>query len=262
MANELNFESLLTELSENTTTVELGCYKIKELKMSDQRKILNMSFNAIEIPARVSKIFNEFISSSVSITNEYVSDILSYVTVDVKPFILAQIRILTLGETYVDRKTKKVYRIDPITEDSVMKLIEPISINHNNMEINISVPTLKIDENINASLLIELGKYKKDISEEDYGKIADVYQIYEICKYISSISMGDKKFDFTNCPINKKIKIVNNLSPRVVSSINQYIEKSKENGENKITATNHETNETITLDVTTIFFENTTRLTD
>lgn len=35
MANELNFESLLTELSENTTTVELGCYKIKELKMSD-----------------------------------------------------------------------------------------------------------------------------------------------------------------------------------------------------------------------------------
>ena len=105
MANELNFESLLTELSENTTTVELGCYKIKELKMSDQRKILNMSFNAIEIPARVSKIFNEFISSSVSITNEYVSDILSYVTVDVKPFIWIERLKKFIGLTQL-RKTQ------------------------------------------------------------------------------------------------------------------------------------------------------------
>lgn len=262
MTNELNFESLLTKLSENITSVELGCYKINELKMSDQRKILNMNFNAIEIPARISKIFNEFISSSVSISSDYIQDVLSYITVDVKPFILAQIRILTLGDTYVDRKDKKVYTIDPITDDSVMKLIEPVTINHNNMEITISVPTLKIDETINSSLLMELGKYKKDISEEDYGKIADLYQLYEICKYISTITMGDKQFDFTNCPINKKIKIVNNLSPRVVSAINQYIEKSKENGENKITATNHETNETIKLDVTTIFFENTARIID
>lgn len=74
--------------------------------------------------------------------------------------------------------------------------------------------------------------------------------------------MGDKTFDFVNCPINKKSKIVNNLSPRVISAINEYIEKSKIAGENKIIATNPETNETIKLDVSTIFFENTARITD
>lgn len=262
MANELNFEALLSELSENTTSTKLGFYNIKELKMSEQRKILNMSFNAIEIPARVSKIFNEFISHSVTVTDDIVRDILSYVTVDIKPFILAQIRILTLGDTYVDRKNKKVYTIDAISADDVMNPIEPISINYNNIEISVSVPTLQYDSSINNNLLFELSKFKKDISEEEYGKVADLYQIYEICKYISEIKMGDNVFDFVNCPINKKIKIVNNLSPRVISSINEYIEKSKEKGENKITATNHETNETIKLDVTTIFFENTARLSE
>ena len=50
------------------------------------RKIMNMSFKAIEIPARVSNIFNDFIKSSVTITDETVADVLSKITVDVKPF--------------------------------------------------------------------------------------------------------------------------------------------------------------------------------
>ncbi|MBO5827109.1 MAG: hypothetical protein J6R59_01325 [Paludibacteraceae bacterium] len=124
MANELNFESLLTELGENTTQTDIGSFRIKELKMSDQRKIMNMSFKAIEIPARVSNIFNEFIKNSVTITDENVPDVLNSITVDIKPFLLAQIRILTLGDIYVDKKKKKNYVINPITEESVVSKIK------------------------------------------------------------------------------------------------------------------------------------------
>lgn len=65
MSDELNFESLLSELDGNITTISKGGLKFNELKMSDQRKIMNMSFNPIEIPARVSNIFNEYIKNSV-----------------------------------------------------------------------------------------------------------------------------------------------------------------------------------------------------
>ena len=262
MANELNFESLIAELDVNTTSSDIGSYNIKELKMNDQRKIMNMSFKAIEIPARVSNIFNEFIKSSVSITDEDVKDVLSVITVDIKPFILAKIRMLTLGDTYVDKRKKKYYTMNPITEEDVVSKIKPETITHNNIGITVAVPNLHIDNQYNNQLLLELSKFKKDISEEEYGKVADLYQMYEIYKFITEIKMGDKSFDFVNCPINKKSKIVNNLSPRVISAINEYIEKSKIAGENKIIATNPETNETIKLDVSTIFFENTARLTD
>lgn len=262
MANELNFDTLLAELGENTTSSEIGSFNIKELKMNDQRKIMNMSFKAIEIPARVSNIFNEFIHNSVTFTDEVVNDVTRKITVDIKPFLLTHIRVLTLGDTYVDKRKKKAYTITPITEEDVLPKVEPESIQHNNITIDLAVPTLYTDTQINNQLLLELGKFKKDISEEEYGKVADLYQIYEIYKYITAIKIGDNVFDFVNCPANKKLKIVNNLSPRIISSINAYIERAKFAGENKITAVNAETNESIKLDVTTIFFENTARMTE
>jgi hypothetical protein len=262
MANELNLDSLIAELGDNITSTDLGSYNIKELKMNEQRKIMNMSFKAIEIPARVSNIFNDFIKSSVTITDETVADVLSKITVDVKPFLLAQIRILTLGDAYVDKRKKKTYTINPITEEDLISTVKPKTIQHNNISITVAVPNLLLDQTINNQLLLELGKFKKDISEEEYGKVADTYQMYEIFKYITEIKMGDNSFDFVNCPINKKMKIVNNLSPRVIGTINAYIEKAKHAGENDIIATHTTSGETIKLDVSTIFFENTAKLSD
>lgn len=258
MKDELNFESLLAELGENTSSIVNGGFRFTELKMSDQRKIMNMSFNPIEIPARVAIIFNEYIKNSVSY-NDDIADVSNTVTVDIKPFILTQLRILTLGDTYVDRQSKKVYKINPVDAKDLTSTIEPGFVEFNNMIIRFCVPTIAKETAINNQLLLELGKFKKNLTEEDYGKVSDIYQVYEIFKYVTTIESNDKVFDFSNCPINKKMKIVNNLPHKVVMSINDYIEKSRSNAEEKIVATIAETNETIKLDVSTIFFENTAR---
>lgn len=65
MSKELNFESLLSELSGNITTVEKGDYVFSELTMKEQRRILNMGFSPIEIPVRISNVYNDFISEAV-----------------------------------------------------------------------------------------------------------------------------------------------------------------------------------------------------
>lgn len=260
MKDELNFESLLAELGENTSSVVNGDFRFTELKMSDQRKIMNMSFNPIEIPARVAIIFNEYIKNSVSY-NDDIADVSNSVTVDIKPFILTQLRILTLGDVYVDRQSKKVYKIKPIEAKDLTSIIEPSCVEFNNMIIRFCVPTIAKETAINNQLLLELGKFKKNLTEEDYGKVSDIYQMYEIFKYITTIESNGKVFDFSNCPINKKMKIVNNLPHKVVMSVNDYIEKSREGSEEKIVAINSESNESIKLDVSTIFFENTARVT-
>ena len=259
MTDELNFESLLAELGENTSSIVNGGFRFTELKMSDQRKIMNMSFNPIEIPARVAMIFNEYIKNSVSYDDDMI-DVSNSVTVDIKPFILTQLRILTLGDVYVDRQTKKVYKIKPIDAADLTSTIEPGFVEFNNMIIRFCVPTLSKETTINNQLLLEMSKFKKNLSEEDYGKVSDIYQVYEIFKYVTTIESNGKTFDFSNCPTNKKMKIVNNLPHKVVMSINDYIEKSRENAEEKIVAIHPETNEVIKLDVSTIFFENTARV--
>lgn len=257
MSDELSFETLLAELGDTSSSVSNGGYTFSELKMSDQRKMMNMSFNPIEIPARVANIFNEYIKKCVQFDGD-IGDVGEFITVDIKPFVLTQLRIVTLGDVYADRQNKKIYTINPIPHDSLISKIKPSFIEYNNLIIRFCVPTLNKETHINNQLLLELAKFKKNLSEEEYGKVSDIYQIYELFKYITEIESGDKVFDFANCPINKKMKIINNLPHKVVISINEYIESSRR--DNEIIAVNKDTGENIELDISTLFFENTARL--
>jgi hypothetical protein len=96
-----------------------------------------------------------------------------------------------------------------------------------NFIIRVSVPTLSKDTSINNQLLVELGGFKKNLTENDYGKIADLYQIYELMKYITEIEVDGQIFDFERCPVNKKNKIINTFPQKVIGEINDYIDKVK-----------------------------------
>lgn len=250
--NELDFDSLLMELSDNSNTLTKGGYKFQELTMKEQRKILNMGFNPIEIPARIENIFNEYIKVGVKNTDSII-DILDEVTIDLKPFMIVQLRNLTLGNVYVDSKTKKKYTLYDITDEDLSNPIEPIIINFNNFIIRLEVPTLNKETSVNGQLLVELGNFKKNLSESDYGKVADLYQVYELMKYITEIELNGQVFNFERCPVNKKNKIINSLPQRVIAQINDYIEKVKQNEEKALTMV-AEDGSTSVADISTIFF--------
>lgn len=258
MSSELNFESLLSQLGENSQNTEKGNFRFSELTMSDQRKILNMGFNPIEIPARISNIFNDYIKSSVEMIDDVV-DIANFVTIDIKPFIIVELRNLTLGNVYYDSSTEKSYVIREVTSQDLNTRIQPTVIEFNNFNLRLSVPTIAKDHHINSQILVELGNFKKKLSDEDYGKVADLYQVYELMKYITEIELDGKVFDFEKSPINKKMKIINSLPQRVINQINDYIEKVKELEETALVATNEELNETINVDINSLFFTRTAR---
>lgn len=253
MANELNFESLLSQLEQNSRTIEKGKYKFTELTMNDQRKILNIGFNPIEIPVRISNIFNEFIKTSVEEVSD-ITKVMETMTIDVKPFVIVQLRNLTLGDKYVDSSTNTSYTLYDVQEEDLESSIEPAVIQFNNFILRLAVPTLIKDQNINNQLLLELGNFKKKLTDEDYGKVADLYQIYELMKFITEIELDGNVFDFEHCPVNKKIKIINSLPQRVVSEITEYVESVKELEEKALTAVNETTNETIEVEMSTLFF--------
>ena len=121
--------------------------------------------------------------------------------------------------------------------------------------MHLEVPTLDKDTALNTQLLTELGKFKPNsIRDEDYGKIADIYQMYEIMKYITEIEFKGKVFDFAKTAVNKKMKIINSLPQRVVADINEYIESVKENENLALTMVNDETMEESKISIDALFY--------
>lgn len=258
--NELDFESLIAGLSSQSDVVTKGKFKFKELTMKEQRRILNMGFNPIEIPARIENIFNDYIKVGVEIVDS-MTDVSDEITVDLKPFLIVQLRNLTLGDKYIQTNgnSKKVYNLYDVKESDLEQTIEPEIIKYGNFIIRLAVPTINKDTAVNNQLLIELGNFKKNLTEEDYGKVADLYQVYELMKYITEIELNGNIFNFERCPVNKKNKIINSFPQKVVGQINDFIEKVKANEEKALTMIYEKDGSTKLADMSTLFFVRTAR---
>jgi hypothetical protein len=92
------------------------------------------------------------------------------------------------------------------------------------------------------------------MKDSDYGEIADLYQNYEIMKYITEIDCAGATYDFEASPKNKKIKLIASLPQKVIADINEYIELVKENEKKACTIINNETKEEEQIDMNTLFF--------
>ena len=256
MANELNFESLLHQLGENVSTIIKGGYKFSELTMNEQRRILNMGFNPIEIPARISNLYTDFIKGAVELEDDIV-DVSTVITIDVKPFVVSQLRQITLGNKYVENGVTYIMR--EILDSDLVSKIKPTIIEFNNFILRLCVPDLDKEQNVNNQLLLELKQYKKKLNDEDYAKVADLYHLYEIIKFITEIEFQGNTFDFESCPVNKKIKIINSLPQKAIAQINDYIDTVKESEIIASQATNEQTGESIEVDMTSMFFTKTAK---
>lgn len=251
---ELDFEDLLQEIGENSSKATIGDFEFTELTMQDQRKILNMGFNPIEIPVRLSNMYNEYIKTSV-VAKDDIANISRIITIDIKPFVVVALRQVTLGDKYIDSDTNIKYTLRKVDDKDFEKKIEPASIKFNDFTIYLEVPTLEKDTSLNNLLLGELSKFKSNnMRDEDYGKVADIYQMYEIMKYITEIEINGGVFDFAKSAVNKKMKIINSLPQRVVVEINEYIESVRNNEGIALTMTNDETSEESKISMDALFY--------
>lgn len=208
----------------------------------------------IEIPAKVSNLFTDFIKKCVEFSDEVV-DVENYVTTDIKPLLLNELRRLTLGDLYVSDEGVE-YTLREVTEEDFKHTLEPIIVVFNKFGIRLSVPTLEKERKLHNQLLADLQPFrnKKQMKDSDYGEIADLYQNYEIMKYITEIDCSGATYDFEASPKNKKFKLISSLPQKVIADINDFIELVKENEKKASTVINNETKEEEQIDMNTLFF--------
>lgn len=255
-----SFENILAELKNTTKETVKGNYTIKEITLKQQRKILNGGFEAVEMPAKMANIYNDFIRESV-VRNDSMADILQVTTVDVKPFLLIELRRNTFGDVYigdsdeeneVEGKEYKLY--EPVDADFDSK-IKPTKITFGAVTIKLDVPTLEKEGKYNSLLIANgLAQFKKKkVNDGNLGQIADSYQIYEIMKYISTITFNNVEYDFDKVPMQQKMKFLDLISPVIVNNINKFIKKVKKAEEKAYKAISDDGDE-IKLDINSLFF--------
>lgn len=248
---------MLEELKENGIQTSLkGGYKFTEMVHEESQKLIKLSISSsqFELPAKSSNLYSEYIKKSVQFEDTADENIMSHVTIDIKPQMLNELRRLTLGDLYVDSDTDKEYKLKEMTDDDFISKISPTIVEFNKFGIRLSVPTLEKEMSINNQLIVDLQPYRnKKIQDSDYGAVADLYQSYEIMKYISQIEVGDAVYDFDSTPKNKKFKLISMLPQRVVSAIDDYSQLVKEHADKGLVAVDVETGEEIEVSINSLF---------
>lgn len=257
-----SFENILAELKNSATETVKGNYVIREITLKQQRKILNGGFEAIEMPAKLANIYNDYIRESV-VRNDSMVDISQVVTVDVKPYLLIELRKNTFGDIYYgdgdedDEVENKEYKLYEVTAKDLESAIKPVKVKFGNVTIKLDVPTIEKESKYNA-LLISTGLSsfkKKKIDESTLAQVADVYQLYEMMKYISTIVFDGVEYDFDKVAMAQKMRFLDMISPTIVNNINKFIKKVKKSEERAFKAIADDGDE-ITLGTRNLFMNN------
>ena len=257
MKEELTFEDLISDLKENGVETSIkGGFKFTEMVHEESQKLMKVgsSSSHIEIPAKVANLFTDFIIKSVELEDDVVK-LDSVITTDIKPLLLNELRRLTLGNTFVSDEGIE-YTIREVTEEDFRNTVKPTVVKFNKFGIRLSTPTLDKEKVIHNQLIADLQPFrnKKQFKDSDYGDIADLYQNYEIMKYITQIDVDGAAYDFENSPKNKKFKLISSLPQKVIGEINDFIELVKENERKACTIINNETKEEEQIDMNSLFY--------
>lgn len=257
--NALGFDLLINELKNNNTQTTKGDYIFKELTHKQQRRILSSNFDAVEIPAKLAMIYGDYLTESVYKADDLV-DLSRIITLETKPYFINVLRTISFGRTYYNKG--QAYELYEVKDEDLIPKAKPHTVIANKFKINIEVPTIFEDGRYNNLLINALGPYKrkKSLKDVNVGSVTDLYQIYEILKYIVSFEFAGQVYRFNQYSIQDRIKFLNNLSQITIEEIKEYIKNNVKKAEDKALAAVSTTNgEHIVADMNSIFFSTTIR---
>lgn len=254
--DQLSFSDVLGEVSKSVEneTKQIGNFQFSQVTYKQQRKILNSGYDQVEIPAKMSNIYNDFIKENVKLVDDPVEST-QVITLENKVAVLVALRNLTLGNTFYDEDTDAHYQFPEITPQMLETHVSKGTITFGDFKIVLSVPTLEKDTKYNNLLMGALAQYKnKRNIDQVIGQVADLYEQYNVMKYIESVSMGTTTFDFDSRLKQEKEQFINRLPGGIAAQIKKYIEDSRKVDNSILKLTNEETGKTVEIDVNTLFF--------
>lgn len=220
MSNASSLISSLKEYNKNSSlpipipTLDIEA-QFKVLTIKEHKNIIN-TISQSEVPGEIANIFNNVIYNSCD------TEIAPKLTTLDRPIILMSIRSHLFGDdmtvegkeiNLLDHITKSLK--EPVTKNILSKLIKD-----DNFEIRCKVPTIKSDISINNVLF-------NDVKVDNDTVLGRVF-LYELIKFIDTITFNDVVYTFNDISIKNRIEICELLPITISNEITTYINTVKD----------------------------------
>ena len=220
MSNASSLISSLKEYNKNSSlpipipTLDIEA-QFKVLTIKEHKNIID-TISQSDVPGEIVNIFNNVIYNSCD------AELAPALTTLDRPIILMSIRSHLFGDD-MTVEGKKINLLDHITKSlktPIAKDIQSKLIKDNNFEIRCKIPTIKSDIDINNVLFDNV----KIDSDTVLGKIF----LYELIKFVDTITFNDNIYTFSDISINNRVEICELLPITISNEITTYINTVKD----------------------------------
>lgn len=221
MSNIKDFVLELQTIS-NNDTIEIKIpstgklCKFKLISVKQHKNIIKCAVEGLEGSIKLSAVFNSIIKENCLDTVDFkLSD---------RNYILTELRKVSVGS---DIKIKDVvYNLDDLPKFIFDYKEKNIVLKHQNITVNLEVPTLEFDSMVIEKCLFEISKLQADTKKmTDY---VTILLTYEIIKFISEIKINDNLIQLSQYSIHDRKNIIDNIPLKLNNQIIDHIAEYKQ----------------------------------
>lgn len=204
--------------------------KFKQLTAKQQKELIQTGLDGAIAGLTFNTAVNRIIvDNSVNHLNYTVSDRIN---------IMTALRVAAFGPTFIDDNGVQ-HNLEVIASKQLPS-IQPSTININELEVNVTTPTILLDT---ATNLYAIQEFKK-VPDMEISNVVGLLYVYELAKHIANIKIVDEVVEFSKISVADRLKIVEKLPASVLNRVVEFIHAHREL-ENQLTTNN---SHSITLD--------------
>jgi len=229
--SEVNLKDFLSDLEElkktNTTSILIPSINKKIdfslFSVNQHKELLKTAFEGIDGVIKSGIIFNKIIIDNSTKPIDY--------SLFDKNKILVDLRKASISEKVIIKNT--TYDLNDLPESSEMPTLPHIE--YKGISVELHVPSLELDKKISEKALIDINKLAE---EEKRKESIGILLIYEIVKFVKSLTIKDVTINIDNLSAYESKKLIETLPLKLNNLIIDYITDFKEACDKFVTFSN------------------------
>lgn len=188
-----------------------------QLSVKQQKELIKTGLDGAISGVTISNIMSQIILDNSVETYDFL-------TVDKFPIILA-LRRVSFGETVKvkDDDKETTFNLGDILDNNLNfedDFVKTLSFKDEELEISLSVPSLKVDIKANDQ---QISSFKKNKDAEISDTVGSLF-IFEIAKFVNKVKVGGEEMDLTSLQFKDRVSVIESIPAYLSNKILDYIQ--------------------------------------
>jgi hypothetical protein len=188
-----------------------------QLSVKQQKELIKTGLDGAISGVTISNIMSQIILDNSVETYDFL-------TVDKFPIILA-LRRVSFGETVKvkDDDKETTFNLGDILDNNLKfedDFVKTLSFKDEELEISLSVPSLKLDIKANDQ---QISTFKKNKDAEISDTVGSLF-IFEIAKFVNKVKVGGEEMDLTSLQFKDRVSVIESIPAYLSNKILDYIQ--------------------------------------